>query len=175
MKAQLNFNALNRLQTIVINRRKHYYLEHPYYKGYGITTKGKVFSLISTYRGRPGQIRGTSRPIFKRLQKNNSGYLRAPMMSPIGGCRYELVHRLVAETFFVLPSDAPNLKDPIGSDKKPRTEVNHLNGNKLDNAVSNLEWNSHEENINHKKLLNELRSQRQPAKPKKALKRGKRL
>ena len=88
--------------------------------------------------------------------------------------KQELVHRLVAETFLVPPLDAPNLKDPIGSDKKPRTEVNHLNGNKLDNAVYNLEWNSHEENIHHERLIAELKAYRQKNRPKKTLKNDKR-
>lgn len=45
------------------------------------------------------------------------------------------VHRLVAETF---------LKKVQG---KP--EVNHIDGNKKNNSVKNLEWISHRENIRH--------------------------
>ena len=175
MKAQLTYDALNNTKPIKIGRNTYYCLEHKTYQGYWISTLGHVISLVSGYRGKSTQKRGTSKPVLRRAQVINTGYQRIAIALPSGGTKQELVHRLVAETFLVPPSDAPNLKDPIGSDKKPRTEVNHLNGNKLDNAVSNLEWNSHEENINHKKLLNELRSQRQPAKPKKSLKRGKRL
>lgn len=56
---------------------------------------------------------------------NNRGYLR------VGLCfkekvRYESIHRLVAEAFI------PN--------RKNLPEVNHINGNKLDNRVENLEW-----------------------------------
>jgi hypothetical protein len=45
------------------------------------------------------------------------------------------VHRIVAETFI------PN---PMGL-----TTVNHINGDKKDNKVSNLEWLSHSDNMKH--------------------------
>ncbi|MDP4224837.1 MAG: HNH endonuclease [Bacteroidota bacterium] len=45
------------------------------------------------------------------------------------------IHRLVAETYIPNPNNLP--------------EVNHKDGNKDNNHISNLEWTNHKDNINH--------------------------
>lgn len=66
--------------------------------------------------------------------KNHKGYYIATLCKN-GKQKTFIVNRLVGFMFIPNP------------DKKP--EINHKNGNKLDNSVSNLEWNTRSENIKH--------------------------
>ena len=64
---------------------------------------------------------------------NGGGYYYCSLSMPM---KYNLtVHRAVATLFI------PN---PLGKE-----QVNHKNGNKLDNSIENLEWVSQEENLRH--------------------------
>lgn len=80
-------------------------------------------SIISKRLGRP-----------LKPYKGTSGYLRF-MLYTESGPTNKAVHRAVAERYIPNPEDKP--------------EVNHIDGNKENNAVSNLEWVTHKENIKH--------------------------
>lgn len=71
------------------------------------------------------------------MQVSESGY--SVFATKIGGrsgkCFCFRVHKLVAETYIPNPYNKP--------------EVNHIDGNKLNNHVSNLEWVTHRENMGH--------------------------
>lgn len=68
-------------------------------------------------------------------QKSKCGYLRVGLSYPNRKVINESVHRLVACAFI------PN--------KELKRTVNHIDGNKLNNSVLNLEWNTHMENVQH--------------------------
>lgn len=66
--------------------------------------------------------------------KDKDGYLRVKLCKNNVGC-YKLIHRLVAQAFI------PN------HENKP--QVNHIDEDKTNNMVSNLEWMTAKENSNH--------------------------
>lgn len=95
------------------------------YEGlYQVSTNGEVRSLDHYRNGRNGHkqiVRG------RTLKINTSyGSYGSVMLSKDGQTRRFYVHRLVAETFIENPHNYP--------------VVNHINGDKYDNSVSNLEW-----------------------------------
>lgn len=64
----------------------------------------------------------------------SSGYLQVEL-NVNGVARKHLIHRLVAQAYLPNPSNLPC--------------VNHKDGNKLNNSVSNLEWCTYKENMEH--------------------------
>lgn len=92
---------------------------------YEVSDLGQVRSV----RTRPGSKGGH----ILKPQNNGRNYLHLGLC--VGGkVSQRYVHRLVAETFF----GPPNGK-----------EVNHKNGNPLDNRAENLEWMTKSQNHRH--------------------------
>lgn len=91
------------------------------YEGlYQVSNTGKVISILSRRE--------------RKVSVKDNGYGYLPLVKYKIHTKFQ-IHRLVAEHFI------PN------SENKP--EVNHKDGNKLNNCADNLEWVTHKENIAH--------------------------
>lgn len=96
--------------------------EHPYFTGFLVTEEGQVFS------------KKTGRKL--RQHENAHGYLTTKVFDPeYCAWKQRRVHRLVAETYI--------------DNKESKPEINHKDGNKQNNNVSNLEWVTSKENKTH--------------------------
>lgn len=94
-------------------------MESKDYFGYTVYSDGSVL-------GKRGK--------FMSPQDNGRGYLIITLQTPTGRlCK--AIHRLLAECFIPNPN---NLSD-----------VDHIDGNRQNNSLSNLRWVTHGENIEH--------------------------
>lgn len=101
------------------------------YEGlYQVSNLGRVKSLSRRIVYKDGREYNYPSKVLKN-QKVGAGF-RSVMLYGVNGNKQYFVHRLVAETFIPNPN---NLSD-----------VNHKDGCKTNNILSNLEWCSHSDN-----------------------------
>lgn len=79
-----------------------------------------------------GRVRNKEKVL--KAYKTDNGYFHI-FLSKNGKQKQFLIHRLVADTFLKNPN---NLK-----------EVNHIDGNKGNNKIDNLEWCTRKQNVHH--------------------------
>lgn len=97
---------------------------------YKISNYGRVKSLS---RFQDGRLRKTKEFFIKQFE-STYGYYQISLFKNHKKKNYR-VHRLVAENFIENP--------------KKMKVVNHIDGNKKNNNVSNLEWCTHKQNTTH--------------------------
>lgn len=95
-------------------------MQYKHFTGYDISPDGYVINI------------NRRKPVKPQL--NNCGYLRVQLCSASEKPRF-FVHRLVAELYIPNPGNLP--------------QVNHIDGNKLNNSVTNLEWCTSSQNHKH--------------------------
>lgn len=115
---------------------------------YEVTDEGDVFSNVGTRK--------------KMVGKVTKGGYHMVVLNVNGKKLYPLVHRLIANAFVPNPDNL--------------LEVNHIDGNKLNNSVTNLEWCNSSHNQIHARdmglqkckinmeMANELREMRKTMK-----------
>jgi hypothetical protein len=94
----------------------------PLNENYGVTIDGDLYSR--------------SRNIWMKKALTKFGYHQVNVKTPSKTSGVCYLHRIVLMAWGSMPPEGKN-------------EVNHIDGNKLNNHVSNLQWNSRSENILH--------------------------
>lgn len=100
---------------------------------YEVSNKGIIRRKKTATYYKDGRIAYFSQTILK-TSINKKGYERV-YLSMKSKKYTKCVHRIVAETFI------PNIEN--------KKTVNHIDCNKLNNKIENLEWLSNKENIQH--------------------------
>lgn len=118
---------------------KEIFKDIPGYEGfYQVSDKGSVKALERTYKQFNGLTGNYNYRVYPEklmfIEEDKDGYLKT-RLSKDGSQKKFFIHRLVALTFI------PNNQD------KP--EVNHIDGNKKNNTLANLEWVTTSENQRH--------------------------
>ena len=115
------------MNTEEINMKEEIWKEIDWSPGYFISNYGRLKSFkIDKINGK----------LIKLTPHPNTGYPCAQLFNiNTGKIKNTGIHRLVAEAFIPNPENKPC--------------VNHINENKENNHVSNLEWATYKENNNH--------------------------
>ena len=85
-----------------------------------------------------GQVKNCKTGKLLNFSKTYNGYQRVKLYKKVCGKRTSqtfMVHRLVAQAFVSNPDNKP--------------QVNHIDGNKMNNEANNLEWCTQSENLAH--------------------------
>lgn len=111
------------------------------YEGYyQVSNMGRIKSVARERKTKGGGLYQIKESI-KKQELSKRGYLRT-LLSKNKNMKHFQIHRLVAQAFVSNPYNKP--------------EVNHINEDKTDNRVENLEWMTRTENQNHGTALERM-------------------
>lgn len=106
------------------------------YEGlYEVSSRGQVRGFARLLANSQGIMRNWPARVLKP-QPDSRGYTQVTLYCPNKGKKTLKIYRLVAEAFHT-------------SQMKKGSEVNHIDGNKLNNTAQNLEWVTRLENSRH--------------------------
>ena len=105
---------------------------------YEISNLGRILScarvVTRMHRGRDLHYEIKAKKLKLNRKPDKSGYIKVSL-SKNNNVKMHYIHRLMALAFIQ------------NTENKP--EVNHKDGNKHNNILSNLEWSTHPENVKH--------------------------
>jgi hypothetical protein len=125
----MNLERRNNFRKVMINmldKRGEIWAFHPNYVNILVSSLGKVKNYL------------TGREFSIRITRQGYRYCSIPLFQTIGvkKTQSKLIHRMVAETFFdYLPVEL--------------YEANHMNGDKSNNSIHNINWLTRKENLQH--------------------------
>lgn len=116
----------------VFEVKKENWKDVPGYEGfYQASENGHIRSVDRIDSGNQHRKSVLMKPVLAR----KTGYFQVKLSTGLGRCKIMLWHRVVALTFI------PNIEN--------KRCVNHIDADKSNNKVINLEWCTHKENTHH--------------------------
>lgn len=108
-----------------------------YEQHYEVSNLGRVKTkaVFIRHDGSWSELHGYVKKLKIRTQQTNRYGYKTIKLCKLGNCTQARVHRLVAQAF--IPTD------------NPKNQINHIDGDKTNNNVSNLEWVTAQENMAH--------------------------
>lgn len=108
------------------------------YDHYLVSTWGKIYRIDKAFQVEADYQHMTRKLSELSTEETSKGYLRV-YLSKNGKRKHHKVHRLVAQAFIPNPDNKP--------------QVNHIDGNKKNNSITNLEWVTDTENKERRKEI----------------------
>lgn len=101
---------------------------------YEVSEAGEVYALDRKVKGKDGVIYSFKGKHKSKCLNKHTGYFMVHLYKENVG-HHRTIHSIVAEVFIPNPENKP--------------EVNHIDGDKLNNCIDNLEWVTSSENKYH--------------------------